>query len=260
MRKLLSAGIFLFLFFPAWAEEVIVIEMHGDPTPTATAPSVWEKNAQEISRQMRGTTREHLLYTMPVVSDKDRMVGNSSAEYALVEYYKDGKFRKFLFKAEYPQPFITAAATAKDVLAVNKKYGINIGLSLKDFQESYASRALEEKNPLLPATTALYKLPYQDINTPKATDRWFLFEKEQLTLTFENSTEKEAYLTSLQPQKEEPKAKPTPKPVQKKRQRTVRKALVSGGTLHDRMYMPRVINPKTVPPTMTLNNPKNTDN
>ena len=255
MKKYLFLFVFFCMAFSAWAEDEIVIEMHGDPSPAT--PTVWDKNAKQLSRTLRATTREQLLYSMPVGSDKDRIVSNTSAEYALVEYYNNNQFRKFLFKAEEPQNFITAAATVADVLAVNKKYNINIGLKLQDFLSFYGKRALQETSSVLPTGTVLYKLSYQDINTPTAVDRWFLFEKEELTLTFENPQTKEAYLASLKPKTEEEKNKPTPAPVKKKPQRTVRKALVSGGTLHDRMYMPRVVNPKTVPPTMTLKKENN---
>lgn len=253
MRKILFFFFFFSLAF-AWAEDEIVIEIHGEPA-TSSAPTVWQKNAKQLSRALRSTTREQLLYSMPVVSDKDRIVRSSMAEYALVEYYNNGNFRKFLFKAEDPQTFITAAADVADVLAVNKKYGINIGLKLKDFLSFYAQQALQETDPILPPQTTLYKLLYQDINTPAPTERWFLFEKEELTLTFENSQAKEGHLSSLRKQAEEAKPKTTPQPTaQKPPQRTTRKALLSGGTLHDRMYMPRVTNSKFTPPAMLPEN------
>ncbi len=250
MRKIIFLFVFCFLPFSVWAEDEIVIEMHG--APTAESPSIWQKTARQLSRKLRNSTREQLLYAMPVVSDKDRIVRSPSAEYALVEYYNNRQFRKFLFKAEEPQSFITVAATAADVLAINKKYNINIGLKLKDFLSFYGSNALQEKEPSLKGNTVLYKLSYQDINTPTPTQRWFLFEKEELTLTFETEESKTDYLTSLRKKTEEKQKLPVSLPPQKQK-RTVRKALVSGGTLQDQMYMPRVIHPKTVPPTMTLN-------
>ena len=36
---------------------------------------------------------------------------------------------------------------------------------------------------------------YQDINTPTPINRWFLFEKDELTRTFENETDKNVYWT-----------------------------------------------------------------
>lgn len=251
MKKYLLLFAFLFLGFSVWAEEEIVIEMHADPTP-ATEPAIWQKNTKQLCRHLRASTREQLLYAMPVVSDKDRIVSNASAEYALVEYYNNAAFRKFLFQAEEPQTFITAASTVADVLAINKKYKINIGLKLKDFLSFYAEKAQEQTAAVLPAKTHLYKVLYQDINTPTPAEHWFLFEKEELTRTFETAQSKDEFLASLRPKEAPEKPKPLPPPAQKKKPRTVRKALVSGGTLHDRMYMPRVINPKTVPPTMTL--------
>ena len=259
MKKHLFLFPLLLLPFCAWAQEEWVIEMQGDPAIDSIS-SVFDKNAKEISRKMRGKTRENLLYSMPIVSNKDRIVNGPAAEYALVEYYEGDQFRKFLFKAETPQTFITAASTAADVLAVNKKYGINIGLTQADFESFYKEKAQLQKNDLLPAGSALYKLSYKDINTPKAQNRWFLFENKELSKTFETLAEKNAYLDSLKP-KEEPAAQPAAAPKTKPRQNTrpTRKALISGGTATDRAYLPRVVNPKPMLPTpklSTATNPK----
>lgn len=219
----------------------IIIEMRGEDSAPA-APSLWDYNALQLTRKLRGKTREYVLYTMPMVSDKDRIVRSSSAEYALVEYDDGGNFRKFLFKAESPQTFITAAANAADVLAVNKKYGINIGLSQRAFENSYQDKASLENTEALPPQTALYKLLYTDINTPAPTERWFLFENKELSQTFETAAEKDAYLASLQPAQTVPA---TPARTQAAAPtRTVRKALISGGTEWDKATLPRVVNPK----------------
>ncbi|WP_458401999.1 hypothetical protein [Candidatus Avelusimicrobium sp.] len=258
-KHLFLLPLLLLLPFCAWAQEEWVIEMQGDPAIDSIS-SVFEKNAKELSRKMRGKTRENLLYSMPIVSNKDRIVNGAGAEYALVEYYEGDQFRKFLFHAETPQTFITAAATAADVLAVNKKYGINIGLTQADFESFYKEKAQIQKNDLLPTGSALYKLAYKDVNTPKAKNRWFLFENKTLSKTFENAAEKNAYLDSLKPKEtiaNQPAKQAKPQP--RKQTRPVRKALISGGTATDRAYMPRVVNPKPMLPTpklSTATNPK----
>lgn len=249
MRKLLFISL-LFLF-PGWsaAQEEIVIEMQGDPTPAAQH-ALWTQNARRLTRTWRGKTREQLLYAMPVVSDRDDIVRNPVKEYALVQYQNGAQFRKFLFRAETPQTFVAAAATAADVLAINKKYAVNIGLTQEAFESAYAAKARRETPQALPEQSALYRLSYTDVNTPQAQTRWFLFEKGQLSQTFESAAEKDAYLARLksaaQPnaQTPAPAAQPPAKPVPSARratQRPVRKALVSGGTAHDQAYMPRLI-------------------
>lgn len=231
------------------AQDEIVIEMTGDAT-AAEQTSLWDFNAPQLTRRLRGKTREQVLYAVPVVSDKDRIVRGGGKEYALVEYYSGGDFRKFLFKAESPQTFVAAAATAADVLAVNKKYGVNIGLPRRAFENFYDGKISTQGADVLPEGTLLYQLLYQDINTPTPVNRWFLFEKDELTRTFENETDKNAYLDGLKKQTEE--AAEAQRQAQEKaaaeraqnQNRTVRKALISGGTAWDRANLPRVVNPK----------------
>ena len=257
MKVLLTAAgllgvCFLHMAPAACAAEEIWIEMHGEAETKPTS-SLWDYNALQLTRKLRGKTREQVLYAMPIVSDKDRIVRSEKAEYALVEYNDGGNFRKFLFKAESPQTFVAAAATAADVLAVNKKYGLNIGLTQRAFEQFYADKAVPEKSDALPADTVLYRLSYTDINTPVPTERWFLFEQKNLTQTFETLADKNAYLLYLQPQQDAPAPATTP---QKTRPRTVRKALISGGTEWDKAYLPRVVNPKPLLSTPKLTQPQ----
>ena len=220
----------------------------------ASAPAqtpIWKQNAVQLSRAWRGKTREQLLYQLPIVSSKDRIVRAEGKKfYALVEYYKDQQFRKFLFQGPDPQTFITAAASAADVLAVNKKYGINIGLKQDVFEQSYPG-ASAETNTNLPAGSTLYHLSYTDVNTPKPQDHWFLFEQGTLSQTFYTLPEKNNYLNSLLP-KETPQvpAETTPAPT------PVRKALISGGTEWDKANLPRVVNYKPAFQTPTLTQEK----
>lgn len=238
-----------------WAQDEIVIEMHGEPSVLPDAPTLWDRDARQLTRKLRGKTREQVLYSVPFVSDKDRIIRAASGEYALVEYYSGGNFRKFLFKAESPQTFVAAAATAADVLAVNKKYGINIGLSRSEFEKFYAQQAQQQTDEALPENAALYKLSYTDVNTPQARDRWFLFERNGLTRTFETHEAKELYLQTLRAKRaDRATAQPVPRPAQ---HRPVRKALISGGTEWDKANLPRVLNPKPLLPTPILNPTQN---
>lgn len=202
-RFLCLLPFFLSSAAPVYAaqEDEIVIEMHGEPSEAPAAPTLWDRNAVQLTRKLRGKTREQVLYAVPVVSDKDRIVRGTGGEYALVEYFNGVDFRKFLFKAESPQTFVAAAATAADVLAVNKKYGVNIGLKQADFERFYRGEAQKEQEGTLPAGSVLYRLAYTDVNTPQKTDRWFLFENQTLSKTFETSSSKNTHLEFLKRQK-----------------------------------------------------------
>ncbi len=242
-------------------QDEIIIEMTGAPAPAT--PTLWDYNARQITRQLKNKTREEVLIAMPMVSNKDRTIKGKHRQYALVEYTDGNNFRKLLFKSEEPQTFITAAATPADVLSINKKYGINIGLTRRAFENFYQAKAAQETCPYLPDGHTLYKLSYKDINTPKAQDCWFLFEKDQLTLTFETLADKDAHLSALQKKAEEKqkaeeaqKARAAQQTQQQAQNNRIVTGLISGGTEWDRAYMPRVVNPKLLP-TPTLTPPSN---
>ena len=61
------------------AQDEIVIEMTGDAT-AAEQTSLWDFNAPQLTRRLRGKTREQVLYAVPVVSDKDRIVRGGGKE------------------------------------------------------------------------------------------------------------------------------------------------------------------------------------
>ncbi len=253
---LLAALLLLPAVAQTWAQDEIIIEMTGDASAAPAATTMWDYSAVQLTRRLRGKTREQVLYDAPVVSDKDRIVRGAGKEYALVEYYSGRDFRKFLFKAESPQTFVAAAANAADVLAVNKKYGVNIGLPRRAFEDFYGEQISAEGTDILPEGTLLYKLLYRDINTPTPFNRWFLFEKDDLTRTFETEADKNAYLDTLKKQNEESaeaqrQAQEAAAARTQKQNRTVRKALISGGTAWDQANLPRVVNPRLIP-TPTL--------
>ena len=243
------------LALPVWAVDgdEIIIEMDGGPSVLRPEPTLWDYNAPQLTRRWRGKTREQVLYAMPVVSDKDRIVRAPKGEYALVEYYNGNQFRKFLFQAETPQRFIAAAATAADVLAINKKYGVNIGLSQQAFENFYAGKFSAETAAALTEKTVLYCLDYTDINTPKPQRRCFLFEKAALVQTFENTADKDAYLKQKRETAQRLAAPAVSLQQQAVQIQTIRtntapvKALLYGGTAYDQAYMPRVTSSAFLP-------------
>ncbi len=245
--------IFLFCSFAGLfaqnTEDEIIIEMTGDTAQSAPRPHLlWDYSAPQLTKQWKSKTREELLYTMPIVSDKDRIVSGPKAEYALVEYTDGNDFRKFLFKAETPQTFITAAATAADVLAVNKKYQLNIGLTQTAFENFYGEKATPAHADILENEEILYELSYTDINTPHGQKNWFLFENGKLTQTFYTQQQKDEFIekrkqtrASLEAQKQQTQL--PAQPLNPTRGNTPQKALLYGGTASDQAYMPHVLNP-----------------
>ena len=230
-------------------EDEIIIEMTGDSTKsTPRKHPLWDYSASQLAKQWRNKTREQLLYAMPIVSDKDRIITSPKAEYALVEYTDGNDFRKFLFKAETPQTFITAAATAADVLAINKKYKVNIGLTQIDFENFYAKNAVSQQADLLEDDEVFYELTYTDLNTPHSEKNWFLFKNRKLAQTFYTQKQKDEFVEQrkqalARKQKEQQEAEQAATAADESQQNVIQKALLYGGTTYDQAYMPRVINP-----------------
>ena len=241
----LGSAIGLFAQTP---QEEIIIEMTGDTAKTASRPHLlWDYSARQLTKQWKNKTREQLLYTMPIVSDKDRIITNSKAEYALVEYTDGNDFRKFLFRAETPQTFVTAAANAADVLAINKKYQVNIGLTQIVFENFYANKLTKQHTDLLSENETLYELLYTDINTPRSQKNWFLFQNGKLIQTFYTQKQKDDFIEQRKQENKrlevEKESAQQTSDTNASQQNTAPKALLSGGTAYDQAYMPRVTNP-----------------
>ncbi len=244
-------------------EPEIVIEMRGEQTAPVAAVSIWDKNALQLTRLFRGKDRSHVLYSVENVSTKDDILRSDNAkEYAFVRYgTNDGDYRKFLFKAEDPQTFVACAANLKDVLAVNLKYGVNMGVSLKDFLRVYGgtaqASALEDETA--GKTLAVYKQTYSDVNHKTPAPYYFVFDGDELTQMLAGEKAYADYAKKLTEANEKLRAqnkqaqdKAAQLEKQKRKQAARRKpikALAYGGTVEDQMYMPRVNNPKFPPPT-----------
>lgn len=246
-------------------EPEIIIEMHGEKAAAVKAVSIWNKNARQLTRLFRGKDRTHVLYAVENVSTKDDILRSESGkEYAFVRYgTDDGDYRKFLFKAEAPQTFVACAANLQDVLAVNLKYGVDMGVSLKDFLRVYGSTAEASSLEDLSAakTYAVYKQTYSDVNHKTPAPYYFVFDGNTLVRTLAGSRAYNDYVKNMQDANEtarkqnalaqEKAALEKQKREQAAQARAKRKpikALAYGGTVEDQMYMPRVNNPKFPPP------------
>lgn len=235
------------------AQEIVLTQ---DDVPQASlhpTVSIWDKSGPALFKLLKNKTREYVLYSVENVSDKDAILRSAKGgEYALVEYHNDGQYRKFLFKAETPQTFINVATNAADALAVNRKYGVSLAITLPDFENSFpAAKTVETEEE----TLTVYQLDYAAVNSKKTQPLYLVFEQDSLTLTFDSRAKLDAHLkeqadatkkeaeekrkakeeAARQAQEARDQVKPQPKPY---------KALVSGGTVTDRMYMPIVTHPK----------------
>ena len=249
---------------PYYQEEPeIVIEMHGEQTVPVKTVSLWDKNARQLTRLLRGKDRTFVLYSVENVSTKDDILRAANGkEYAFVRYgTDDGDYRKFLFKAEDPQTFVACAANLKDVLAVNLKYGVNMGVSLKDFLHTYGQTAQSSAltDEAAGKTYTVYKQTYSDVNHKTPAPYYFVFDGDELTQTLAGEKAYADYTKKLTEANEKLRAqnkqaqdKAAQLEKQKQSQAARRqpiKALAYGGTVEDQLYMPRVNNPKFPPPT-----------
>ena len=268
-RRIIAGLAFVMLpWFPVWGqaaeEPEIVIEMHGQASAPRPSVSIWDKNARQLTRLFRGKDRTYVLYHVENVSSKDdTLYSEDGKEYAFVRYGSDdGDYRKFLFKAEDPQTFVACAANLDDVLAVNKKYKVNLGVSLRDFLRRYESRATLTNlaDSASGKTYQAYKINYSDINNKKPSPHYFVFEDDDLIATYAGDdafydfvgklSQSNKDLSARQKAAEQQRQAKLQKERQqalKRANRPVRKALVSGGTTQDQMYMPRAVNATPLP-------------
>lgn len=242
----------------------IVIEMHGEPDAPRESVSIWDKTAPQLTRLFRGKDRTYVLYHVENVSTKDDILSaEDGKEYAYVRYGSDdGNYRKFLFKAESPQTFVACAANIQDVLAVNKKYKVNMGVNRQDFLQAYEKQTtlMNLIDNAAGKTYEVYQLNYTDINNKNPSPHYFVFDGNTLLKTYAGDDAYYAFvgkisdsnkkLTAQQKaaqQQRQAQLQKEQQEAQARANRPVRKALVSGGTVEDRMYMPRAVNATPLP-------------
>lgn len=243
------------------ADEIVITQPKHDPAYPSV--SVWDKNAAQLTRLFKNKSRQYVLYSVDNISSKDGVVRSAQGkEYAFVQYGTDGgNYRKFIFRAENPQTFVAAAANVDDVLAVNKRYGVNLGVGKNEFLKRYDGKTAQTNvtDETENKTYEVYKVAYTDVNTKNPQDRWFLFEEDELTVTFETRAAFDAYLNQVsqknragrqaQKEKEAALAAQRQRALEEQRKKEEArkqpvKAILSGGTVQDRMYRPIVTQPK----------------
>ncbi|MBR4591901.1 MAG: hypothetical protein IKO35_01675, partial [Elusimicrobiaceae bacterium] len=230
---------FLGVALPLLAQEEpeIIINLVGEPDTASTQTfSVWDKNALQLTKKLRGKTRTDVLYQADIVSSRDTFLRSADGtRYAFVQYTDNDQYRKFLFRAEEPQTFITCAANVQDVLAVNKRYQVNLGLTRKELLAAYPNlSAWQLPGVTLPAGQTLYRLTQANPQTGKKEPHFLLFDGRQLNRTFYSSQDAEKFFAAqLPPAQKQPPAVKQPTPAAPPKQPKTRKILIDGGTVED---------------------------
>lgn len=241
---------------PVFALDVsdeIVIEMKGPQTKARPEQYIWDKDAKQLTKFFRGKNKAYVLQTIDAISAQEQeLVSSTGKVYILVQYGQDTKdYRKFLFEQATPQTFVTAAASAADVIAIFQRYDVNMNLRKNDFLATYSN--LESPTSLVNGNTTLtfYTLPPYQLPLAAKQPVFAVFEGNRLIKLLNGNKNLEMYQKTLQPAPApQPQTKQAPQPaVAAQKQNRPYKALLSGGTVTDRMYMPRVVSGPFTPKT-----------
>lgn len=225
-------------------EPEIVIELTGSPSAPAAKNGIeiWDKNCRQLAKLLNEKTREYALYQITNVSTKDNNIwAADGTRYRFVQYGKDANYRKFLFRAKEPQTFVACAANTEESLDMTFEYQVDIGLTETEFLETYAAQASSVYLPIDDGQT-LYQIPGKDKNP-----QFVRFVQGKPAARFDQAQANQFIQQEQQRIKQlaKDKQKAREQEAKKKRRNASRTALLEGGTLYDRMYMPRVITPSS---------------
>lgn len=241
-------------------EEEIVIEMSGAATPYAPAATrtdadavyVFKRSAREHINRLAGKSRFYVMFNADVVAAFDDIIyADNGAQYALVRYGQEGgdNYRKFLFEGGGDQKLLAVADSTADILAINKKYNVNIGLTETEFKKSFPNAIF---TPITNAQNGKEYHAYQ------IGDSFVVFEGGKLAYQFANAQAFSAYMntlsaanmgyaaqqakqqTALEKARQNQPAPPTTS------QTTIYTPLVVSGTPRNPIYLPAIIRPDNV--------------
>lgn len=229
MRYIILLVLALFIPLRGTAEELpeIVIEITGTAQSAQQEEglNLWDISPQQLTHWLQDKTREEVLYQVQSVSTKDTLLrAPDGTRYAFVQYGGPLDYRKILFSGKEPQSFIACASSAKEAVALFEQYEINPALTLHDFQTAYPGKiSLLMQWPT--QRQSLYQL------SPKNANPQFLLFQNNLLLRTLSAQEAQALQT------------PAPKPTtpEKPAPKQPQKILVTGGTLWEQIYLPRLI-------------------
>ena len=239
-------------------EEEIVIEMAGTANVVAPASTrtdadeipVFKRTAAQLISRLAGKSRFYVMFNANVVATLDDTIyADNGARYALVRYGQEGdNYRKFLFEDGGDQKLLAVADNAATVLAINKKYNVNIGLTEQEFKKSYPNAIF---NKVTDAQNGKEFHSYQI-----AGPMFLLFENGKLAYQFDTPQAFSAYMSTLsaanmgfaaQQAKEQTaleRNRPSQLPPPPQPQNTYT-TLVVGGTVRAPIYLPVVLSTGT---------------
>lgn len=238
------------------AEETeIVIELVGTPDKKTDGVSVWARSEHQLTRLFKGKTRTDVLYQVNSVSSADKQIKNAENErFFFVRYGSDdGDYRKFLFDEN--ERFLAVADNVKTALRLQNTYQMDFGITETDFINSFQESAV-----LTNLADFAHHCDYQTYQLPheKGLPKYVAFldgklvnmyadEKSFNQFVMDLSAQNKNYLAT-QKQAEKQRLLDAQKAREEelnKRSRVRMSALVSGGTVQDQMYMPRLVKKQT---------------
>lgn len=254
---------------PAEEQPEIIIELTGEPDPVNDGISVWNQNAKQLEKFFKNKTREDVLYTVDTVSSLDMLLKSGNGKkYRYVRYGQDdGDYRKFLFDDK--DKLLACADEITQVLTLNQKYQINLGASESDFLRTFPDAVLTN---LIDFNQNQDLQAYQITLPQEKAPSYFIFSNELLKQTFRDEKSYNDYVTQLSLQNQqwleqeherqqkqlEQLRQEKEAAIAKARQERYRwKALVTGGTIEDQLYLPHVTNPEKyqLPPLVPSTTP-----
>lgn len=246
------------LGYAAAEQDVIVIEMDGKDFNSAAQPSVsvWQQSARGLEKAFKGKTLSQVLTAATSVpSIQDTLTAQDGTQYILLRYGDEDSFRKLLFSSQTPSYFLAAAATVPEVLALQKKYQLDLTVTRNAFEAAYPQATFLNVSDLTHNTTqAVFQLQQ---NPKKPLYTYYVFEDDKLTHTFFDDASYNAYLkkmsdanksyTQEQEKKRQEAEAARQKALQEQEEQKRReaakwqRALVEGGTTQQYLYGPRLI-------------------
>lgn len=256
------------------SEEELKVEItNGQSYAAATSTQdpdeipIMRRSAAQLTKRLAGKSRFYVLFNANVVSTQDSVIrAKDGTRYAFVRFGKDGDaYRKLVFEAGGDQKLVAVADDVPSVLRINNMLKINIGPTENDFKKAYPAATVnvvknEQENKEYHS--------YQ-IDGPI----FLIFESGKLAQQFTNADELSAFMQTIGAANTGVAAQQAKEKTQLEKVRLDRqarwarhhrlpasKALVEGGTLQDKMYLPQVANPAaykgaTLPP-LTPSGPK----
>lgn len=238
---------------PADEEPEIVIEIIGEPDSAPKGVAVLQTSVKDLEKTFKKATRDTVLRTANIISRVDSsLTAADGKKYRYVRYgYNNDEYRKFLFDAN--DYFLACTDNVIGTLSLNKKYRLNMEVDENDFLRTFPEAVLTN---LIDFTSSQDLQAYQVTLPEEKKPSYFIFNNEFLVQAFDNESEYTNYVTQLSVRNqqwletEHEKQQKQLEQLRHEQEEAIRKAreerhrwkaLLRGGTIEDRMYMPIVV-------------------